>query len=144
MRSFIRHPSDIPIEYHMDVNGSGSAHEYLNDIGHGGLSFSSHRALPVGTTIIIRISHLKPAFEVEGRVAWCRPEGDGFAIGVSFLAPDDRFRVRMVEQVCHIEHYKAEVLANEGRTLSGEQAAREWISRYAGSFPLLDSEEETG
>ena len=142
MRSFIRHPSDIPIEYHMDVEGSGAGQECLHDIGHGGLSFSSSRELAVGASITIRISQLQPAFEVEGQVAWCRPEGDGFTIGVSFLQAGDRFRVRMVEQVCHIEHYKSEVLATQGRSISGEQAAREWISRYAESFPLMDDEEE--
>jgi len=142
MRSFIRHPSDIPIEYQMDAEISSRGQEHLNDIGHGGLSFFSPRELAVGALITIRITRLQPVFEVEGRVAWCRPEGAGYAIGVSFLQAGDRFRVRMVEQVCHIEHYKSEVLASEGRVISGEQAAREWISRYAGSFPLLDDEEE--
>ncbi|VAW74363.1 hypothetical protein MNBD_GAMMA15-1349 [hydrothermal vent metagenome] len=142
MRSFIRHPSDIPIEYQMDSEDVGAGQERLYDIGHGGLSFSSSIELAVGAPINIRINQLQPAFEVEGRVAWCRPEDDGFAIGVSFLQAGDRFRVRMVEQVCHIEHYKSEVLATEGRTISGEEAAREWISRYAMTFPKLDDEEE--
>lgn len=141
MRSFIRHPSDIPIEYQMDDNGSGAGHEQLNDIGHGGLSFSSSKELAVGAPITIRISHLQPAFEVEGRVAWCRREGSGFAIGVSFLQAGDRFRVRMVEQICHIEHYKSEVLETEGRVISGEQAACEWIDRFADGFPVLDDDE---
>ncbi len=141
MRSFIRHPSDIPIEYQMDDYGSGAGHEHLHDIGHGGLSFSSSQELAAGAPITIRISHLQPAFEVEGRVAWCRKEGSGFVIGVSFLQAGDRFRVRMVEQICHIEHYKSEVLENEGRVISGEQAACEWIDRYAGSFPILDDDE---
>lgn len=142
MRSFIRHPSDIPIEYQTDAEISSPGQEHLHDIGHGGLSFSSSCELVVGTVITIRISRLQPVFEVEGQVAWCRPDGDGYTVGVSFLQAGDRFRVRMVEQVCHIEHYKSEVLATEGRVITGEQAAREWISRYAGSFPLLDDEEE--
>ncbi|TCK17233.1 PilZ domain-containing protein [Thiogranum longum] len=141
MRSFIRHPSDIPIEYKMDDNDSGAGKEHLHDIGHGGLAFSSPRKLAVGAPITIRISHLRPAFEVEGRVAWCRKEDGGFTVGVSFLQAGDRFRVRMVEQVCHIEHYKSEVLETEGRLISGEQAACEWIDRYAGSFPVLDDDE---
>ncbi len=142
MRSFIRHPSDIPIEYQTDANNSESGQEHLHDISHGGLSFSSSVELLVGAPITIRITRLQPTFEVEGRVAWCRPEDGGFLIGVSFLQAGDRFRVRMVEQVCHIEHYKSEVLATQGRIISGEEAACEWISRYAESFPLLDDEEE--
>ena len=141
MRSFIRHPSDIPIEYQVGDRALGAGQEHLHDIGHGGLSFSSSRELTVGAPIIIRISHLRPAFEVEGRVAWCRKEGGGYAVGVSFLQAGDRFRVRMVEQICHIEHYKSAVLEAEGRLISGEQAACEWIDRYAGSFPELDEDE---
>ncbi len=43
--------------------------------------------------------------------------------------------MRMVEQVCHIERYRADVLEREGRALTGEQAAEEWIKRYAEDFP---------
>jgi hypothetical protein len=41
----------------------------------------------------------------------------------------------MVEQVCHIENYKKEIYRAEGRLLSSEQAAMEWIIRYASRFP---------
>ena len=138
MRSFIRHPSDIPIEYQADEEGSGVSQEHLNNISNGGLSFSSARMLQPGTVITIRISHVQPDFEARGQVAWCRPEDEGFVVGVAFIELDDLFRLRMVEQICHIERYKAEVLANEGRQLDGEQAAREWIQKYADGFPGLD------
>ena len=59
-------------------------------------------------------------------------------MGVSFVDPDDAFRTRMVEQICHIEHYKKEILEKEGRELTGEEAALEWIKRYAGRFPSID------
>jgi hypothetical protein len=41
----------------------------------------------------------------------------------------------MIEQICHIEHYRKEVKLVEGRELSSEEAADEWITRYAGDFP---------
>jgi hypothetical protein len=46
----------------------------------------------------------------------------------------------MVEQICFIEHYKNEVLETEGRALTSEQAAAEWIEKYgaAGSHPEID------
>ena len=43
--------------------------------------------------------------------------------------------MRMVEQVCHIEHWKKEIREKEGRELTGEQAAMEWIKKYAKDFP---------
>lgn len=143
MRSYIRHPSDIPIEYQTDTDGRGVGRDRLNNISRGGLSFTSARELAAGTVIKIRISHVQPAFEVKGQVAWCHREGDGFVIGVAFIEAGDLFRVRMVEQICHIEHYKAAVLANEGRNLNGEQAAREWIQKFAGDFPQLEDENKT-
>jgi hypothetical protein len=45
----------------------------------------------------------------------------------------------MVEQICCIEHYREEILLNEGRELSCEEAATEWISTYAAQFPYIDS-----
>ena len=141
MRSYIRHPSDIPIEYQVDEQvDSVAGQEHLQDISAGGLSFTSTHALVAGSLITIRINNVVPAFVARARVAWCRSEGDSFVIGVAFTESSDLFRARMVEQVCHIEHYKAEVLASEGRKIDGEEASREWIQKFAKEFPQLDDD----
>ena len=137
-RSYIRHPSDIPIEYQEDKQDSGVSQERLNDISKSGLSFSSTKKLNPGNVITIRIACVQPIFEARAQVAWCRREGEGFVIGVVFTESSDSFRVRMIEQICHIEHYKAKVLATERRQLDGEQAAREWIHKFADDFPCLE------
>ena len=41
----------------------------------------------------------------------------------------------MVEQVCYIESYKKVVYETEGRQLTTEEAAMEWIRKYASQFP---------
>ena len=41
----------------------------------------------------------------------------------------------MVEQLCHIEHYRNEVNRKEGRDISSEEAATEWIAQFADKFP---------
>ena len=69
-------------------------------------------------------------------MTWCRRHNEHYLIGVEFLDAQDDYRARMVEQICHIEHYKKEVLEREGRLLSGEQAAHEWIHKYAQDFPI--------
>lgn len=134
MRQFIRHPSDIPIE----VGALGQldhATRSVSDIGLGGLAFSCDSALQRGIVVEIRIPFVLPPFAMNGRVAWCRARGAIFELGVEFLDMEDAFRARMVEQVCHIENYRAEVLRNEGRYLAAEEAAIEWISKYAADFP---------
>ena len=40
----------------------------------------------------------------------------------------------MVEQICHVEHYRRQVRQIEGRQLDGEEAAQEWVSKYAADF----------
>ena len=45
----------------------------------------------------------------------------------------------MVEQICHIEHYRIKVKENDGRDLNIEEAAQEWIEKYARDFPNFDS-----
>ena len=88
------------------------------------------------TVIGLRMPHLRPAFELPAvRVAWCHQEGSGCAVGVQFLEAAEAFQVRMVEQVCHIETYRRDVEQREGRQLTAEEAAEEWISRHASSFP---------
>jgi hypothetical protein len=141
MRNYIRHPSDIPIEFQVDKEDSPVSQEHLNNISSGGLSFSSAKQLQPGILVTIRISYVQPPFEARAQVVWCNPDGANFVTGVAFLEPEDLFRMRMVEQICHIERYKEEVLASEGRQLDGEQAAREWIQKFADVFPGVEDEE---
>ena len=88
-----------------------------------------------GCAIHIQISIRKPVFEANGIVVWCRRANGHYDVGVSFRDTHTEFGVRMVEQVCYIEQYKKEVLEKEGRVLSGEEAAFEWIEKHADSFP---------
>jgi hypothetical protein len=134
MRKYIRHPSDIPIEF--DVSDAlHEQRESLNNVSIGGLSFQSRAPLVSGALVTIRVPFVKPSFEVRSRVVWCKRRGMSFDIGVELLDRQDAFLTRMVEQICHIEHYKREVLRIEGRHLSGQEAALEWIGKYAHLFP---------
>lgn len=133
-RRFIRHTADVPIEVRA-VRGREARRQPAINISEGGLSFVAENDIPVGTTLEIRIDSVQPPFEAKARVVWTRGEDDGHCIGVQFLDADDAFRARMVEQVCSIESYRRQVETEEGRTLTREEAAQEWISRYAGRFP---------
>ena len=66
---------------------------------------------------------------------WCRKRSEGTELGVEFLTLDDAFKTRMVEQICYIENYKHAVKRNEGRDLTVQEAAVEWVSKYAADFP---------
>ena len=49
-------------------------------------------------------------------------------------ATQDDFLARMEAQCHQIERYRLDVLRNEGRELSRDEAALEWIERYAEGF----------
>lgn len=134
-RKSIRHPADIPLSWTL---GDVVVHdtEYLRNISIGGLAFSSQRKMTLGAEIDIAIPIRNPEMHIGGIVVWCTDNEDGtFDVGVQFRDAETKFRMRMVEQVCHIEHFKKEVLETEGRDLTGEQAAMEWIHRFAKDFP---------
>jgi len=133
MRRFIRHPSDIPIEVRRD--NQSRAKPALRDVSHGGLCFRVPEPVAVGDLVTVRIALTRPAFEVEARVIWCLPDGLAWQVGVQFLDPNDQFRARMVEQICHIEQYRREQRERAGRQLTSHEAALEWIAKFAHAFP---------
>ncbi len=147
MRNFIRHPTRVPIDV-VSLAGSDAAPgargaptgaREIIDVGEGGLAFQLSRALEPGTLVRVRIALVDPAFETLARVVWCRPARPGFQAGAAFVDAADAFRARMVEQVCHIESYRQQVLEREHRALSSEAAATEWIARFAARFPGADA-----
>lgn len=140
LRLFIRHPSDIPIEI-CSADISLPKEKILDNISVGGLSFISNMPFEENSVILIKIPLVNPVFEAKGMVIWCNNENQSYDIGVAFIETKDAFRIRMVEQICHIEHYKKEIQEKEGRLLTGREAALEWINKYAGSFQKEISEE---
>ncbi len=134
MRQFIRHPSTIPIHYQLQ-EVVGDSKEYLRNISEGGLCFISHSKVELGVMIDISIPLVDPRFHAAGMVVWCHEKPGGFEVGVHFDNPQVEFAVRMVEQVCQIEQYKQQILEQDGRKLSGEEAAMEWIENFADRFP---------
>jgi hypothetical protein len=140
MRQFIRHPVAIPIEAHGVGQPADDRGLRAHSIGMGGLAFHCARRLEPGSVVHLRIPHVDPEFETDARVVWCSDIEGGSELGVEFLNSDDAYRTRMVEQVCQIENYRQQVLNTEGRKLSPEEAAREWIDGYAAHFPDPGSE----
>ena len=140
IRQFIRHPVDIPIRASRVGQGDPEQALQAYSIGIGGLAFRYNSRLEPGTMVHLRIPYVEPEFEADARVVWCSGDGNGSELGVEFLNSGDAFEARMVEQVCHIENYKQQVLNSERRKLSPEEAAVEWVGKFAASFPNPGSE----
>ena len=145
MRRYMRHPADMPIDFQIEESSLTEV-ERVKDISQGGLCFVSNKPLsigarirltiPIGTLVQDASSKMKvEPYEATGNVAWCLKRNNRYEVGVQFSDASTLFGVRMVEQVCHIEHYRQDVLLGQGRVLSSEEAAREWVELYAPEFP---------
>ena len=131
-REFFRHPVDIPIQIFPQELNAG-AHVPMSDIGEGGIAFQTNVFFKNGARLKVRIPHVYPPFEAVGVVCWHRRLDDQLEVGLMFLDEDTAFRVRMVEQICHIEKYRKQLRA-DGRSVSFQKAASEWIEKYAADF----------
>ena len=138
-RAYIRHPANVSIE----VSAYTSREQLnlqLNNVSVGGLSFDSNQKFNKDTIVRLKIPNVKPVFKVNAVVRWCREQANkqdspSYELGVEFLDTDDAFKVRMVEQVCHIGEYRKRLQEREGKRVSWNRASEEWISEHAGSFP---------
>jgi hypothetical protein len=139
IRKFIRHPADVPLQVTLDweEENDDSIDQTITNVGLGGLAFVSQKPLEVLQRVRICIPLLQQDNYLVGNVVWCEKSGKSYEIGIEFEKTRDAFRIRMIEQICHIEHYRKEVERLEGRELSAQEAAGEWISKYAGDFPAL-------
>ena len=142
IRKFIRHPVDVPIQVSnnwVEDEDDETLDQTITNVSLGGLAFVSPKPLEVLERVRVCIPILERDNTLIGNVVWCEKSdsGDEFEIGIEFEKSRDAFRLRMIEQVCHIEHYRKEVMQSEGRELSAQEAAREWILKYAGDFPAL-------
>ena len=136
---FIRHPSQIPIHFTQQTTHTPEYSQPANQEHEPGeLCFTTCDCIRPGSHIKITIPVRNDPFQVNGIVVHCIENVDCYEVGVKFLDHATRYAVRMVEQICWIEHYRSQTLEQEGRSLSSEQAAMEWIELYGNEFPALE------
>ena len=109
----------------------------VTNVSLGGLAFFSTQPIEVLARVQISVPDIDRDSRLVGSVVWCETTDAGYEIGVEFERNRDVYRLRMIEQICHIEHYRKEVLQSEGRELTSREAAKEWIEKFAGDFPPL-------
>lgn len=135
MRKYVRHPSSIPIVLSVAC-APCAGRQQLANIATGGFACSVEEPLPVGANVELRIPMIWPEYNGCGIVKWCRgatSSSAAYEVGIEFCA-HDLFKAKMVEQLSQIEHYRNQLWIEEGRIVDGEQAAVEWIARYAQDF----------
>ena len=107
----------------------------LRNVSYGGICCQCDVFCEPGSRVTVSVDFVEPGFQLQGTVAWCNKVQGRYEVGIEFNCEESElFTVKMVEQVCNIEAYRKQVEKTQGRTLSCDQAALEWIDRYAEGF----------
>lgn len=135
LHGFIHHPPGFPIEWHTLRQKRKTSQGGLIGRGNIGLCFETDQYIKPDTRLEITIRIRGEIQKFTGRVILVRNKGEVYEIGVWFTSKSDASRIRMVEQICHIEAYLTHKRHHEGPFVSPERVAQEWISRFAARFP---------
>jgi len=134
MRKTRRHQAHIPVEIELENGGGIVSHASIASISAGGLMFRAGGEITRGTSLKVTLADSWPCYVTRGQCVWCRCIGDLYEVGVAFHHPNESFKARMLAQFGQIEDYRQRVELNEGRQLSRDEAAQEWIGLYAELF----------
>ena len=105
-------------------------------VGFVGITYVTLLPCDRGRSVRITLEEIDPNFCVSGRIAWCKKHSDGYHIAIEFPTEEECYCVRMIEQLSQIEHYRRQA-KHEGRRLNYNEAAGEWIQKFAASFPAF-------
>ena len=142
MRLFNRHSSHLPVHISTahnikdPIKDSSDNNTRLENISHGGICCHVPQYYPKGTLLTITVPDIQEEYQGLGIAAWCKENPkQGYDLGIHFDDDNEAFNYRMVEQICEIEHYRNHIQTTEQRNLTSEQAAAEWIQKFAHSHP---------
>ena len=105
----------------------------------GGLSFLWSQRLFKGSTVDVHIKVKNRLFEIKSKVAYVKedPMTGKFRTGVCFTDYPSAFMARLVEEMLEILQYRKNLSRELGREVPEEEAASQWIKKYAAKFPSL-------
>lgn len=132
---FIEHPCDQPFSLRR-IRSAGKNFKSHNFHVYGGISLITLQAYKPGTMIEIKTRIHGEAASFRGRILWIKEYKGKTSLGVVFEDTEQAYRARMIEQLCHIEHYRRKQ-CSAGRRLAIHDAAQEWIERHSPSFPQI-------
>ncbi len=142
LQGFIKHPQDIPLSYRItSLPASKSEQLIQKETLANGMVFTAQHSAMIRAAIEIDIVVCSEHLTLQGVVDDCiqvdeasEDQNASYEITVCFREGHDAHAMRMAEQVCHIEHYH-QALLSKGRRLTADEAAKEWIGRFARLFP---------
>jgi hypothetical protein len=135
LEGFIKHPKRFPLNFRR-LRFWQSAKIEIDQNSNTGLTFSSHEYQKPGSIIEVTIPTRKEIHQFMGKVVMVKESDDSYEIGIWLIHTEDAPKLRIVEQICHIELYLNDKRYKEGPFLSKEKLTEEWITRFASGFPV--------
>lgn len=135
LEGFIKHPKRFPLQFRR-LRFWQSTNIELDPESNTGLTFSSKEYQKPGSIIEVTIPTRKEIHHFMGKVVMVKESDDYYEIGIWLVNAGDAPKLRIVEQICHIELYLNDKRHKEGPFLSQEKLTEEWISRFASGFPV--------
>ena len=135
LEGFIKHPKRFPLQFRR-LRFWQSTKIDIEPESNTGLTFSSKEYQKPGSIIEVTIPTRKEIHHFMGKVVMVKELDDYYEIGIWLVNVADAPKLRIVEQICHIELYLNDKRYKEGPFLSQEKLTEEWISRFASGFPV--------
>ncbi len=134
---FIHHPTGYPLECRRLWFKQKNDDPFADDQGIIGLCFISEKYIKPGTSLEISINLRGETHKFQGKVVLVKSLGldSRCEIGLWLSNKAESAKIRIVEQICHIEAYLQHKRYREGPFISRERVTEEWISRFAATFP---------
>jgi len=132
---FVAHPKDLPLDITL-IEDQSFPKTNEERSGFVGITSFIQSPLDSGQSVQITLAEIDPNFCVAGRVVSCHEESEGYCVAIEFPLEEECYCVRMIEQLSQIEHYRRQE-KNQGRRLNYNEAAAEWIQKFAASFPAF-------
>ena len=135
LEGFIKHPERFPVNVKR-LRLWERLKTNLADSSNIGFSFTNKKRQKPADIIEVSIQSNNEISTFLGKVVLVIENDAGFEIGMMLLNEEDGPRLRIVEQICHIELYLSDKRYKEGPFLSREKLTEEWINRFASGFPV--------
>ena len=143
-RSVVRHAIELPIRYRVLSERrqmSGTRSQLTNpqktkNISDSGLLFLATEYFKVGTLLELSLPVKEKVLTIEGCVVHASQDSESglFRTGIHFPKIDSVFKVKLAEQVYQIDQFRKSLSRQEGRLVSEEEAAHQWIEEHSSDF----------
>jgi hypothetical protein len=132
---YIQHPKEIPVTLLTATAKEETkiVKETQKESKDAGICFWTAEKPEIDTQVVLGIDLYNNHFIGRGCVVRVQAENDGCWVCVK-ISPEDTFTIRMAEQLCQIEHYRLDNKQYFDRNMTSDEAAQEWITKYAALF----------